>query len=101
MGQGPHTHVAMDGVPGPSELVFLLPMDRSQPSLTPGKSGPGLGLPRPCSAHTHSAFLRLWYERRHGFRHVFLLARDRSGRKAASEPSIWSGFPHRACSVEQ
>ncbi|TNN69274.1 hypothetical protein EYF80_020425 [Liparis tanakae] len=27
--------------------------------------------------------------------------RLRSGRKAASEPSIWSGFPHRACSVEQ
>lgn len=50
---------------------------------------------------THSAFFRLWYERLQGFRHVFLLARDRSGRKAASEPSIWSGFPQRACSVEQ
>lgn len=69
-------------------------------------SGPGPVRTRLCGcrhgrAATHSAFLRLWYERRQGLRQVFRLASDRSGRKAASEPSIWSGFPQRACSVEQ
>ena len=53
------------------------------------------------NASPYSAFLRLWYERLQGFLHVLRLARFRSGRKAANEPSIWSGLPHRACSVEQ
>ena len=80
-------------------LVLCSRSGRSQPSRDPREAG--FQSPRPSAPPTHSAFLRLWYERRQGFRQVFLLARDRSGRKAASEPSIWSGFPHRACSVEQ
>lgn len=91
-----HTRVAGDTARDPSELKTdrsssPAPQDRAEAGR--GRAGRG--------ARTHSAFLRLWYERRQGLRHVFLLASDRSGRKAASEPSIWSGFPHRACSVEQ
>lgn len=82
---------------------------RRVPARTPGFGGSlsGAGPPEPGvsvgvpARLTHSAFLRLWYERRQGLRQVFRLASERSGRKAASEPSIWSGFPHSACSVEQ